>query len=126
MFPTNLSVVFLSIPRIGKATELMAFIFPESRCHLMFNRFASVSVMKLWVAPESIIVPLSSFEVQIGTSGLPSWVFLRSALSQLLRPRILQSHICLMRLESLVVTPSFDIPTPYGSLYIGNKREVID
>ena len=36
----NLSVIFLTIPRIGKPTKLMTFIFPESRCHLMFNRFA--------------------------------------------------------------------------------------
>ena len=36
----------------------MTFILPESRCHLMFNRFSLASVMKLWVAPESTIVLL--------------------------------------------------------------------
>ena len=56
--------VILAIRRIGRATELMAFIFLKSRCQFMFSLFASVSVIKLWVAPESTIV-LSQFVVNL-------------------------------------------------------------
>ena len=52
----NLMRVFFATPKTGKAVKLMIFIFPTSWCQRIFNHFALVSVMELWVALESPVV----------------------------------------------------------------------
>ena len=57
--PSLMGVLFAT-PNTGKAVELATFIFPTSRCQKIFKRFALVSVMKLWVAPELTMVFLAA------------------------------------------------------------------
>ena len=57
--PSLMGVLFTT-PKMGNYVELMAFVFPMSWCQRIFKCFASVSVMKLWVAPESTIVLLAT------------------------------------------------------------------
>ena len=47
---SSLMGILFATPKTGKAVELTAFIFPASRSQRIFKRFASISVMKLWVA----------------------------------------------------------------------------
>ena len=51
--------VFLELLK-GKTAKLTTFIFPLSQSQRMFKRFASVSIRKLWVVLESIMVFLTA------------------------------------------------------------------
>ena len=57
--PSLMGVLFAT-PKMGKAAELTAFIFPPSQYQRIFKRFASFSIMKFWVALESTIVFLAA------------------------------------------------------------------
>ena len=56
----SLIKVLYATSKTSRAAKLTAFIFPLSRCQRMFKRFASNSVMKLWVSPKSTMVFLAA------------------------------------------------------------------
>ena len=75
LHPLNCIATRFTTSTMGKAVEFTAFIFPVSFFQWRFNRLASATVIKLWVAPESTIVLFACLRlIQMSTYIRPPFV----------------------------------------------------